>query len=369
MKKPRDEKYSLNIVPNEVAEILGYTFSGSLKSNSRNPLKLTVYNYNSQRRLKARWQTQLAKDYSWFGWKLASISYVTLGLLENDIWQERVANLSRNFCYQFKKSRQVRDFYSRELGNLSLSQANGESVIEQAVLPEVVNTVFGMAFFDGGLDSHCLLLRRAYGIPEDIGSKWQSDFFRKEDLNEFSSKLAYSFSNLLWLDKCRMLSKVAGEQFSPLMGFALVGDSVLEFFVRKFLWEKYPRLQRDEITNAVNVICANKTLAEIAEKIELEKHLFCERQKSKKQNNPNSNISEKKKKIREDRKRRHARKGITKSKAKSNIIVLATGSKRYADLLEASIGAVFIDGGLTAAEDLVRRLIGDKIEKRFWKLS
>ncbi len=98
-----------------------------------------------------------------------------------------------------------------------------------------------------------------------------------------------------------------------------LGDSVLGLLVAEQLYRDYPTMQEGELTQTKALLVNETTLAQIARDFKLNEHIFLA--------------------VEEER---------MGGRDRSSII---------ADALESVVGAVFLDGGLTAARDVVLRLL------------
>lgn len=102
-----------------------------------------------------------------------------------------------------------------------------------------------------------------------------------------------------------------------------LGDAVLELIVSQYLYHHYPNPEGD-LTNWRASLVNAKNLSEVAKDLELDQWLMMSRGEAKDKD----------------------------SKARQNIL---------ANAIEAVIGAVYLDGGLAAAEDLVTKQVLSKL--------
>src|SRR5215218_5148583 len=102
-----------------------------------------------------------------------------------------------------------------------------------------------------------------------------------------------------------------------------LGDSVLGLIVTRFTYEEYPALPEGELAKLRASVVSADTLSELAQELDLGASL-------------------------------RLGKGEDASGGRAKPSILA-------DAMEAVIGAVYIDGGWDAAEELVMRLVGERI--------
>lgn len=105
-----------------------------------------------------------------------------------------------------------------------------------------------------------------------------------------------------------------------------LGDSVLGFVVTSFVYEEFPRLPEGELAKLRAVIVSSETLARLAEEIDLGAAL-------------------------------RLGKGENASGGRAKTSILA-------DAMEAVIAAVYLDGGLTAAREVVLRALEPAIREQ-----
>jgi len=103
-----------------------------------------------------------------------------------------------------------------------------------------------------------------------------------------------------------------------------LGDRVLGLVIGEWLYEHYPDEPEGKLSNRFNQIVAGEVCAEIARAINIQPHMILGKQ------------------ARDD--------GATES---TNIL---------GDMMEALIGALFLDGGLGEARDLIRRLWDGRVD-------
>ena len=103
-----------------------------------------------------------------------------------------------------------------------------------------------------------------------------------------------------------------------------LGDRVLGLVIGEWLYEHYPDEPEGKLSNRFNQIVAGEVCAEIARAINIQPHMILGKQ------------------ARDD--------GATDS---TNIL---------GDMMEALIGALFLDGGLAEARDMIRRLWDGRVD-------
>lgn len=105
-----------------------------------------------------------------------------------------------------------------------------------------------------------------------------------------------------------------------------LGDAVLQLAVTDYVYARFPELAEGQLAKVRAAVVSRPTLADVARSIDLSRHI---------------DLTEA-----EDR---------TGGREKDSIM---------ADALEAVIGAVYLDSGLGAANEMVLRLWGDRIDDR-----
>jgi ribonuclease-3 len=153
------------------------------------------------------------------------------------------------------------------------------------------------------------------------------------DLDALEEILAYSFSERSLLKRAVTHRSWAHEQVAPgsedearrLHNEALefVGDSVLGLIVADYLFQSYPDVTEGELSRMKHRLVSAPTLAEAAVRLNLGQFL-------------------------------RVGHGEEKSGGRRKRALLA-------DLFEALLGAIFLDGGLTAATDFLHHALGDEL--------
>ena len=150
------------------------------------------------------------------------------------------------------------------------------------------------------------------------------------DLNEFQSKIGYTFKNRHLLDQALTHSSYANEKHmkkhSDNERLEFLGDAVLEIVSSEFLFINYPQKPEGELTKLRASIVCEPTLALCTKPLDLGKYLRLGRG--------------------EDHTGGRKRKSI------------------LSDALEAVIGAIYLDGGFTNAKEFVLRFIMTDIENK-----
>ena len=141
--------------------------------------------------------------------------------------------------------------------------------------------------------------------------------FNNRDLDVLQENLGYEFSDKMLLDEALCHSSFAHEHGLYVTNERLefLGDSVLSFIIARALYKIYPDSSEGELTKMRAALVCSKSLIERAVKIRLPDMMLLGR--SFKFNTPKS---------------------------------------LYEDALEAVIGAVMLDGGILAAEKVVKKL-------------
>ena len=150
------------------------------------------------------------------------------------------------------------------------------------------------------------------------------------DLNEFQSKIGYTFKNQHLLEQALTHSSYANEKHmkkhSDNERLEFLGDAVLEIVSSEFLFINYPQKPEGELTKLRASIVCEPTLALCTKPLDLGKYLRLGRG--------------------EDHTGGRKRKSI------------------LSDALEAVIGAIYLDGGFTNAKEFVLRFIMTDIENK-----
>ena len=150
------------------------------------------------------------------------------------------------------------------------------------------------------------------------------------DLNEFQSKIGYTFKNRHLLEQALTHSSYANEKHmkkhSDNERLEFLGDAVLEIVSSEFLFINYPQKPEGELTKLRASIVCEPTLALCTNPLDLGKYLRLGRG--------------------EDHTGGRKRKSI------------------LSDALEAVIGAIYLDGGFTNAKEFIHHFILTDLEDK-----
>lgn len=147
-------------------------------------------------------------------------------------------------------------------------------------------------------------------------------------LDKLQQNLNYQYQNLSLLETALTHRSFLNEnrhlsQSNERMEY--LGDAVLELITSDFLYHKFPNLPEGELTSLRAKIVQTKTLAQVATKLELGQYL---------------NMS----------------KGEISGGGKQNVSILA-------DLLEATIGSIYLDGQIDNARNFIHQNILSQFEE------
>lgn len=144
----------------------------------------------------------------------------------------------------------------------------------------------------------------------------------KQDLNQFSKKLNYTFRNIQFLELAlthRSASKTNNERLE------FLGDSILNFVVARIIYERFPKVDEGAMSRLRAHLVNEKTLSQIAKTIDLGQAI-------------NLGVGE------------------LKSGGHQRPSILA-------DCLEAIIAAIYLDSGMREAEKLIQRLFENRLDE------
>lgn len=154
------------------------------------------------------------------------------------------------------------------------------------------------------------------------------------DFDGLEASLAYRFNDRALLERALTHRSWAHEQVAPGAesdarrlhneAFEFVGDSVLGLIIADYLFRSYPHVTEGELSRMKHRLVSAPTLARAARRLQLGEFLRVGR-------------------------------GEEKSGGRSKRAILA-------DAMEAVIAAIFLDGGLYAAEAFVRLALGEELE-------
>jgi len=155
------------------------------------------------------------------------------------------------------------------------------------------------------------------------------------DLDLLETVLAYKFKNRGLLERAVTHRSWAHEQVAPGDGekarrlhyeaLEFLGDSVLGLIVADFLCDAYPEVTEGELSRMKHRLVSAPTLAEASARLKLGEFL-------------------------------RFGKGEEKSGGRQKDALLA-------DVFEAIAGAIFVDGGLSAATDFIHRSLGEQLQR------
>lgn len=146
------------------------------------------------------------------------------------------------------------------------------------------------------------------------------------DIEEIEKNIQYKFKDKNLLKKALTHTSYAYEnKIDSNEKLEFLGDSILEFISSKYLYKNYPKLKEGEMTKARAEVVCEKSLYKIAKKHNFSKYLYLG--KSEKQ---------------------------TKGNERPAIL---------ADSVEALIAAIYLDGGIEAADKFIIENLKEEIEQ------
>lgn len=155
-------------------------------------------------------------------------------------------------------------------------------------------------------------------------------FMKPNKVKEFEEKIGYSFSNKTLMIQALSHSSFVNEKHLPKHEcnerLEFLGDAVLELISSEFLFQKYEKLPEGELTKLRAAAVCEQSLAFSAREIMLSEYLLL----------GNGEI-------------------LTGGKNRDSIL---------SDALEAMIGAIYLDGGLTNAKEFIGKHILNDLEKK-----
>lgn len=150
------------------------------------------------------------------------------------------------------------------------------------------------------------------------------------DLKEFQNKIGYEFKNEMLLQQALTHSSYANEKHLKKLSdnerLEFLGDAVLEVVTSEFLYEQYRNVPEGDLTKKRASIVCEQTLELCTRQIHLGEYLFLG-------------------------------KGEEQTGGRTRKSILS-------DAMEAVIGAIFLDGGLTNAKEFIHRYILTDIEHK-----
>ncbi len=149
-------------------------------------------------------------------------------------------------------------------------------------------------------------------------------------LKLFQGKIGYNFENEDLLIQALTHSSYANEKRLPKLSdnerLEFLGDAVLELVTSEFLYQKYNQIPEGDLTKKRASIVCEQTLALCAKEIDLGAHILLGKGED-----------------------------ITGGRERKSIV---------SDAMEAVIGAIFLDGGLTNAKEFILRYVLTDIESK-----
>ncbi len=150
---------------------------------------------------------------------------------------------------------------------------------------------------------------------------------RRDELLALSKRLGYAFEDLTLLDRALTHSSLGNEGKKSYERLEFLGDAFLNFAVAEVVFAAIPEVAEGQLTETRSNIVSRTPLATIADELGLAQHLL-------------------------------SGKGLREEETRS--------ARIRADLVEAVLGAILVDGGIRPARAFVRRhcLPADEPPKR-----
>lgn len=148
------------------------------------------------------------------------------------------------------------------------------------------------------------------------------DNHREKVLRKVCAAVGHDFKDLTLLNRALTHSSLGNQGMPNYERLEFLGDAVLGFLIADALYKQKPEIPEGELTSRRSLMVSRTPLAEVAEDLELGKYLQVGR-------------------------------GLTHDSM--------TSPRILADLVEAVLGAIYLDGGVTAA----RRFVRDFVLERF----
>jgi len=146
----------------------------------------------------------------------------------------------------------------------------------------------------------------------------------EERLAACQEVIGYTFQDLYWLTKSLTHSSNRGDEGISNERMEFLGDAILGMVVSEYLFKTYPTFTEGELTAIKSIVVSQRTLARHSRELKLDQFLSVGRGMSMSQRLPNSVV---------------------------------------ADVFEALVAAVYLDGGLEPARDFVLGCLNDEIEE------
>ena len=154
--------------------------------------------------------------------------------------------------------------------------------------------------------------------------------FKQEELKELEKKLGYEFSEKRLLGQAVTHSSFSNEQkinkYKNYERLEFLGDAVLELLSSRFFFETYPDMSEGEMTRLRSSMVCEPALAFCARDLDLGKYILLGKGEE-----------------------------ATGGRKRDSII---------SDVMEAVIGAIYLDGGLLEADKFVRKFILSDLENK-----
>lgn len=149
---------------------------------------------------------------------------------------------------------------------------------------------------------------------------------REEELREIEKKLGTSFQNKLLLNQSLTHSSFGHENKIPdNERLEFLGDAILKLVISEYLFNKFPQKAEGDLTKIRAAVISDETLAAVGRKMLIGKYLL---------------LSSNEKRTGGDRR-------------KSNL----------ANVLEAVIGAIFLDAGIGKSREVILKVLTGEIDK------
>ena len=154
--------------------------------------------------------------------------------------------------------------------------------------------------------------------------------FKQEELKELEKKIGYEFSEKRLLGQAVTHSSFSNEQkinkYKNYERLEFLGDAVLELLSSRFFFETYPDMSEGEMTRLRSSMVCEPALAFCARDLDLGKYILLGKGEE-----------------------------ATGGRKRDSII---------SDVMEAVIGAIYLDGGLLQADKFVRKFILSDLENK-----
>ena len=154
--------------------------------------------------------------------------------------------------------------------------------------------------------------------------------FKQEELKELEKKIGYEFSEKRLLGQAVTHSYFSNEQkinkYKNYERLEFLGDAVLELLSSRFFFETYPDMSEGEMTRLRSSMVCEPALAFCARDLDLGKYILLGKGEE-----------------------------ATGGRKRDSII---------SDVMEAVIGAIYLDGGLLEADKFVRKFILSDLENK-----